>query len=558
MININKRKILKGILICVILFILVGYILMPAIKTIITSVNGDDGISFKYYKEFFAIDANRIALINTIVLAISTVIICGLIGTTLAFTVNYFDFPLKKIVDKLLLLPIIFPGVIIVIAFIQLYGESGIITKSIEILFNLDKPPFKFTGFWGILFVHAYTQYVYFYLNVSIAIKNMDYSVIEAGKNLGASKLKIFTTIILPYIKPAIFASVILTFMSGIGSFSAPSMIGDKFKVLTTQMLFAKSNNYMELASVQVVLISLISVVVLLIFRYYEGKSSFTSSVKSVKIQQKKIESRLGRYIFVTVAVLAIIFILLPIITIIILSFVKPGTWMVEIFPREFSFDNYIKIFTKSRALAPFKNSFNMSIIAAFIGVIVAVPCSYIIVRGKGKTKVAIEILAMMPWIIPTSAMAINMINFFNKGSIFSFNKILVGRYIILPLAYFISILPLILRSTNVAMYSLNETYEEASKSLGASWIYTFRKITIPLIMPGIFSGMFLGFIKCLGEYNMSTYLYTVSNKPVSIAMVNGVFEYDLGIAMAYGVLVIIMTLIVGSLVSINKKKFVL
>lgn len=541
MVKINKKNIFKGIGIGIIIFILIGYILMPTIKTIIMSLDNQGEGLFKYYKEFFSVDVNRRTLINTIILGFSTVIVCGLIGTTLALAVNYFDFPLKKLINKVLLLPIVFPGVIIVIAFIQLYGESGLITKSIEIIFNLDKPPFKLTGFYGILFVHAYTQYVYFYTNVSIAIKHIDQSVIEAAKNLGASKLNIFTSVIIPFIKPALFSSAILTFMSGVASFSAPSMVGDSFKVLTTQMLFAKSNNHIEFASVQVVLLSLVSIIFLLTLRYYERKSSFQTSVKGVKINPKKIENKVLRVVYMIILLSVTIFILLPIITIIILSFVKPGTWMVEIFPREFSLDNYIKIFTKSRAMAPFKNSFNMSVLAVIFSAVVAVPCSFLIVRGKGKIKSLVEILAMLPWVIPTSAMAINMINFFNKGNIFSFNKVLVGSYIILPLGYAITILPLILRSTNISLYSLNENYEEASRSLGASYMTTFRKITIPLIMPGICYGIGLGFIKSIGEYNLSTYLYSVKNKPISIAMVNGVFEYDLGLAMAYGVLVILM-----------------
>lgn len=541
MVNINKRNIFKIIGITSLIFILLGYILLPSIKTIITSLDINNVELFKYYKEFFLVDANKRAVVNTIILGLATVIVCGLIGTTLALAVNYFDFPLKKIINKILLLPIIFPGVIIVIAFIQLYGESGLITKSIEIIFKLEKPPFILTGFYGILFVHAYTQYVYFYTNVSIAVKQIDKSIIEAAKNLGASKLKIFTSVIIPFIKPALFSSAILTFMSGVASFSAPIMIGDSFKVLTTQMLFAKSNNHIEIASVQVVLLSLISIIFLLILRYYERKSSFQTCVKGIKITPKKIESKILRYIYVAVLLSITIFILLPIITIIILSFVKPGTWMIEIFPREFSLDNYIKIFTKSRAMEPFKNSFNMSVLAIIFSTVIAVPCSFLIVRGKGKIKTLIEVLAMLPWVIPTSAMAINMINFFNKRNLFSFNKVLVGSYIILPIAYAIAILPIIIRSTNISLYSLNENYEEVSRSLGASYITTFRKIVIPLILPGIIYGVGLGFIKSIGEYNLSTYLYSVKNKPISIAMVNGVFEYDLGLAMAYGVLIILM-----------------
>lgn len=93
-------------------------------------------------------------------------------------------------------------------------------------------------------------------------------------------------------------------------------------------------------------------------------------------------------------------------------------------------------------------------------------------------------------------------------------------------------------------------------KILGGSWNYTFRKITIPIIMPGIISGVLLGFIRCIGEYTSSAYLYTVSNKPISIAMVNAVFEYEIGLAMAYGVLTISFILILSSISNVLTKKY--
>lgn len=541
----NKTNILKGIVIIGVLWVLLGYILIPTIRTLLLSITGEEGFTLNYYKEFFSIKPNIIAVKNTLILGVMSVLACGIVGTFLAFVVTYFKFPFKNIISKLLLTPIMVPGIIIVLAFIQLYGESGIITKSIEIILNLSQAPFRFTGFWGILFVHAYTQYVYFFMNVSVAIKHIDYSSIEAAKNLGANKFTIFKTIIFPFIKPALIASSLITFISSIGSFSAPSLIGDTYKVITTQMIFAKSNNRMDIASVQVVILTIMAITFLLLCRYYEKKSAIQGVVKGTPMKEIEIQKGLTKTIFISISIIIIGFILLPIITIFILSFVTPGTWLIEIFPKDFSLNNYISIFTKSRAMKPFLNSINMSILAATMGIMISIPCSYIIVKTKNRFKVIIEILAMLPLAIPASAIAVNLINAFNSPNIFAFNNSLVGKYIILPIAYFIGILPLILRSTNISMYNLNPAFEEASKSLGGGFWYTLRKITIPIIRPGIISGALLGFVRCVGEYTSSAYLYSIHNRPVSIAMVSGVFEYQIGLAMAYGVLVMLITTII-------------
>lgn len=303
----------------------------------------------------------------------------------------------SKIIDKLLLLPIVLPGLIVVFAFVQLYGDSGLITKTIQIALGLEDVPFHFSGLSGILVVHAYTQYVYFYMNVSIAIKHIDKSALEAGRNLGASRFQLFITVILPFIKPALIASSIITFMTGVGSFSAPSIIGGSYKVLSTQILLAKANNFMELAAAQVILLMLISMVFLVVFRYYENKIQFTSSVKAVAIESIQIHNKVVKMLMVVLLILVVLSIILPIIAIIFLSFVKPGTWMIDIYPTAFSLENYIKIFTKSRALEPFVNSIIMSTITALLCMLIALPSSYIMVKTKSKMKIIIGFLVMLP-----------------------------------------------------------------------------------------------------------------------------------------------------------------
>jgi len=226
--------------------------------------------------------------------------------------------------------------------------------------------------------------------------------------------------------------------------------------------------------------------------------------------------------------------IFLPIITIIVLSFVKPGTWMIEIFPKEFGFDNYIRIFTRSRSLAPFINSLKMALFAAFTAVALAIPAAYTVTKTKTRLKPIIEFLLMLPFALPASAIAINMIN--------GFSSVLLGKWIMLPLAYFVSMLPMAVRSVTISYQKLKDQYSEASTNLGAGGITTLSKIILPLISPGIWSGFLLVFIRSLGEYTISAFLYNASNRPISIAMVNSMFEFEIGLAMAYGALVLLLT----------------
>jgi iron(III) transport system permease protein len=516
------------------LAVLILLVLYPSARTFLISFQADQGFSFENYDYIFTTQGSLDAITNTLILGLLTVLICGFIGTFLAFFVHYFEFPMNKMLDKILLLPLVVPGLIIVFAFVQLYGESGMVTKTIQMALGLEELPYQFMGLPGILMVHAYTQYIYFYMNVSVAIKELDHSVIQAAFNLGATPLRVFRTIILPYIKPALISSGILTFMTGIGSFSAPNIIGGGFKVMTTQILLAKANLYMDLAAAQVVILSLFAMSYMGLARYYEKKVTFQTEIKEQTLQPITIKNKFLKALMYLIGVVIIIMIFLPIISIIILSFVKPGTWMIDIFPSEFSIDNYIRIFTQSRSLAPFLNSVKMALLAAVLAVLIAVPAAYIVTKTETKLKPLYEFLLMLPFALPASAIAINMIN--------GFSTILLGRWLMLPIAYFVSMFPIAVRSVTISYQRLKDQYQEASINLGAGQLRTFWKITLPLISPGLWSGFLLVFIRSLGEYTTSAFLYTAANRPISIAMVNSMFEFKIGLAMAYGSLVLVMT----------------
>jgi iron(III) transport system permease protein len=298
---------------------------------------------------------------------------------------------------------------------------------------------------------------------------------------------------------------------------------------------------YLELAASQVVVLSLFALSYLGIARLYERKASFVSAVRESVLQPVKIKSKALRTLMIAIASGLVVMIFLPILTIIVLSFVKPGTWMIDIYPREFNFDNYINIFTKPRSLAPFANSMKMALLASLTAVFVSIPASYILTKTTSKTRPLIEFMVMLPFAMPASAIAINMIN--------GFSQTLLGTWILLPIAYFVSLLPMAVRSISLSYQRLKIEYAEASKTLGASNPATFLRITLPLIAPGIWAGLLLVFIRSLGEYTISAFLYTASNRPISIAMVNSIFEFNIGLAMAYGALVLALTFIGAALI---------
>jgi iron(III) transport system permease protein len=102
-----------------------------------------------------------------------------------------------------------------------------------------------------------------------------------------------------------------------------------------------------------------------------------------------------------------------------------------------------------------------------------------------------------------------------------------------------------VVRNTSAALSQLDDSLEEAARNLGASWISAFRMVVLPIIMPGVMSGILLAFVSACGEFTSSFMLYIFSNKPISVEMAAQMDQFNLGQACAYGVLQIILIFIV-------------
>jgi iron(III) transport system permease protein len=264
-----------------------------------------------------------------------------------------------------------------------------------------------------------------------------------------------------------------------------------------------------------------------------------------------------------------VIILLLPHLTILLMSFVKDGTWTWQVLPPQYTLENYtglarafaefqsslfhapIAIFPDRpprvpRLLQPVVSSLWMSTLATagnfFFGLLVA----YLLAKRKFRGKAAVDVLAMLPWALPGTVIAMNLLVVFNQPTWLAGGRILAGTVWLLPLAYFIRHIPLVVRSTHAALEQLDDSLEEAARSLGATWFYAFRRVTLPLVLPGVLAGTLLAYVSALGEFVSSIMLYTVHNRPISIEILAKLRDFHFGSAAAYSVL--LTGLIAGAL----------
>lgn len=532
-------------------FVYLGYVIYPIVETLKESVKSDGGITLAHYVAIVTQSANLEAVINSVVVSLLSVLFSLIIGVLFAFVFTQCEFPLRAVLSRLAVLPIALPPLVGVISFLFVFGESGFLPRGIHHVLGVEASTLSLDGIAAIVAVHAYSFYVYFYLFVSNALRTIDASQLEASQALGSSAWRTFRRIILPELKPALLGASILTFMASMASFSAPLLFGGEKRFMTVQIYNAKLNGDLSVAAAQAIGLTIISIAFFVMLKMIVPRDASARKSKGVtRTGTLGLSRTVQRWLIAGMGLLLCIE-LLPIIAIIVISFAQEGSWTWQLLPDTYTLQNYVKLFSEPAVFDPIGSSVLMSIVAVAASVVVGVSVSYLITKGElRRARFSADVLATLPYAIPGTVVAIGLILAFNKPSIFAGYQLLVGTFWILPLAYFIRLFPLIVRSTSASLESLDDSLLEAGQTFGARGVRIFGKITLPIIFPGIISGALLVMITALGEFVSSILLYTYSNRPISVEILAQMRGYNFGGAAAYSVLLLLVIMSIASVAS--------
>lgn len=529
------------LLLILIAFFATGYILFPLYSLVKESIAlfGIAGAS----SSFFEI-ASR-SMLNSVLLSMLTAAGSCITGTGLAYFFQFRKIPFKNIFFTLLLLPIATPPLVGVVSFLFLLNENGLITKMVALIFNLQNSPFTFDGWTAILTVHIYSFYPFFLLFVSAALQKIDANVIDASHSLGASGSRTFFKVILPQLLPSVAGASLIVFMASMASFSAPFIFGGSSRFLTTEIYAAKINGDTATASMLSILLTIISLLFLVLIGYYRKKITYVTKTKGTVKQISLSHERSPGVIGLTGIILFAFLIMLPALALLYLSFIPEGSLMRNYFIEPFSTSNFSKIFGDSQFFEPFSNSLQMSLIAVLITILIGVGSSFLITRKKIRGGNFLESVLSIPYGIPGTVIALSFIISFNSPTLFTAFIPIVGTFWILPLAYAVRNLPVVMQSSIAGLNGIDPSIEEASATLGAKGSFTFRKIILPLVSPSILHGAMLVFINSIGEFVSTILLYTYSTKTISVEIYSQLRLYNTGAAAAYGVILFLLVMVI-------------
>lgn len=462
------------------------------------------------------------SLKNSFLLAVASVVTVNVSGILIVLFTEYFDIKGSKILSLGFMTTLIYGGVVLVTGYKFVYGETGIVTKVLMQFFpNMD--PQWFVGFGAVLFIITFSGTSNHMMFLTNAVRNLDYHTIEAAKNMGASQGTILFKIVLPTMKPTIFAITILTFIAALSTMSGPLIVGGPdFQTINPMIkTFANMTGSRDIAALLAIILGIATSILLFIMQKIEKKGNYISISKTkAKMTKQKIENPVLNVIAHIVAYVMFVIYMLPIINVLVFSFTDGMTIKTgQIRKDSFTLENYAKLFRSSTAYKPYLVSILYSFVAALTVAVICIAVARIVTKLKHKWDKLYEPLILIPWLLPSTMIALGLMMTYDEARWNLANKVLVATPVIMLIAYMIIKLPFSYRMIRAAFIGFDGNMEEAAQVMGAKPFYTMRKVILPIIMPVVLSVVVLNFNGLLSEYDLSVFLYHPLFQPLGIVI---------------------------------------
>ena len=513
------------------------FILYPLAILLVDSFVSESHFTLGTFKRVMNLPNFRRAITNTLKVGFLVGIASALIGLLFAYVEVYVKLRTKfmeglfKVVS---MLPVVSPPFVLSLSMIMLFGKAGIITRFL--LHIYDNSVY---GFWGISIVQTLTFFPVCYMMLKGLLKNIDPSLEEAARDMGASRFKVFMTVTLPLILPGLGNAFLVTFIESIADFANPMIIGGSYDTLATTIYLQITGAYdKEGAAAMAVVLLAITLLMFVVQKYYlEAKSTATLTGKASRERMLITDKSVTVPLTIMCSALAIFVILMYICVPFGAMF---RTWGYDF---HLTFKWFGLVFSKYKGFKAFKDSFVLSLISAPITALLSMIISYLVVKRKFKSKGFIEAVSMLAMAVPGTVLGIGYIRGFSGGLFHTgFLQGLYGTGAILVIVFIVRSLPTGTRSGISALRQIDKSIEESAYDMGADSFKVFMTVTLPLIKDSFLSGFVTSFVRSITAISAIILLVTPSYLLITVQINEFAEKGSYGIACAFASILILIT----------------
>ena len=453
-----------------------------------------EGMDLGVLKELFKNPLYVRGLLNAFMISIITTFFVFLISLPLALLYDKYEFPGKSFCPVLMMTPMILPPFVGALGFQQILGEYGVLNSILE---SLGLPGVDFLGgngrFWSICAIEALHLYPILYLNLITSLSGIDPAYTEAARNMGIPKWKRFFRIILPLMRPGIFAGGSIVMIWSFTELGTPLMFG--YNTVTPVQIFNSLNELgTNPAPYTLVLVMLaVSCVLYLAGRAAVGWNSSASVSKGNASSRAAVLTGAGSFLPGAIFLVFTFIAALPHIALILTAGSK--SWYRTILPLQYSLEHFREALSDPLVVPSIVNSLEYSLTALVIALAAGVLTSYLAKRSNMRFGGLFDLFAMLPLMIPGIVMAVGFLAMSIKYPwTRAFFDPLSNPVFLIGAAYAIRRIPYVVRSVSSGLEQTPVELENAARNCGRTALGAFMKITLPLISANIVVGGLFAF----------------------------------------------------------------
>lgn len=545
----DRKKLLGDPILITTIVVLIAFltlfILYPLAMLLVDSFISGGGFTLDVFARIFQMPSFTTAITNTLSVGFLVGVVSALVGLLFAYVEVYVQLKtrfMRGLFSLVSMLPVVSPPFVLSLSIIMLFGKSGIITR--YLLGIYDNSVY---GFWGIFVVQSLTFFPVCYMMLKGLLMNIDPSLEEAARDMGASRWKVFTSVTLPLIAPGLGNAFLVTFIESIADFANPMIIGGSYDTLATTIYLQITGAYdKQGAAAMAVVLLCITLVMFAVQKYVlEAKSTATLSGKASRGRMLIADRSVTMPLTVLCSAMAVF--------VVVMYLCVPFGALFNTWGYDFTLTPkwFIQLFTHYHGLDAFVDSFALSLIAAPVTAILSMIISYLVVKRDFKTKGFIEAVSMLAMAVPGTVLGVGYIRGFS-GGIFGTGVMqgLYGTAAILVIVFIVRSLPTGTRSGISALRQIDKSIEESAYDMGADSFTVFRTVTLPLIKESFLSGLVTAFVRSITAISAIILLVTPSVLLITVQINEFAEKGAYGIACAFATILIAITY--GSVLLMN------
>lgn len=523
------------------------FLVYPIWGVLKQSVLGDNGeLTLGQFGKFFGRYYYSQTIIHSLIVSIATTVVSLVLGIPFAYFYTYYRLRGAKLLFTGAVLSCMSAPFIGAYAWVLLFGRHGIGTRIIETVLPVKIG--SIYGFHGIVLTLSLKLFPLVAIYMNSAFRSVDRSFLEAASLMGSTGLRRIRQVTMRLTVPTLLAASLLVFMRAFSDFGTPLVIGESYKTFPVEIYeqYVGEIGVNHKFASAIGMVGVLVTAAIFLFQRYSAKK-FSFSLKPSRAVEKRRATGLGGVVIYAYMYLLIALAMLPQLYIVYLSFRNNHQ---SLFLPGYSLESYRE--AASHLLT--RSIYNTIILAAAslaIIILVSLVLSYLVVRRPNSLNSTIDTISMMPYIMPGAVIGIGLVLSFNSPPI-----AITGTLLIMVIALVVRRMPYTLRSATATLMHIPPSVEEAARSLKASKLKAFGRITAPMMASGIASGAILSFVSIVTEMSSAIILYNNQTITLTMSAYVAITRGNFGQAAAFSaILTVVTTIILGVYLKITPEE---